>query len=249
MLDLIFSLALWSIVIGVICFAVTGFRAGEVNWKVLAYCLGVYAIYMVLLKNTAPLLSMDFGGPKRLNLEGKLLAAIFMVAVLFYCVKRVTGFASHETGFTLKQRAGSVVPACLLTLGFLVVVAAIEIVLKGGKTVELEPGYLMAYGLLAGLDEELMYRGFLASGLCLVVGTTRVINMGTAVRVGGIIALVLFALIHGFRINDGALVLSVTGIGLTFLFGCVFLWLRERTGSLLFPVLSHSLANVVALFV
>ena len=73
--------------------------------------------------------------------------------------------------------------------------------------------------------------------------------MGTAVRVGGIIALVLFALVHGLRISDGAPVLSVPGIGLTFLFGCVFLWLRERTGSLLFPVISHSLANVVALFV
>ena len=249
MLDLILSLVMWSLAIGVICFAVTGFKAGNVNWKVLAWCLGIYAIYMVLLKTAAPLLSMDFGGPSRLNLEGKLLAAIFMIAVLFICAKRFTGFASHDTGLTLAQRTGSVVPACLVTLGLLVVVAAIEIVLKGGKTVELDAGHLLAYTLLAGLDEELMYRGFLAAGLCIVVGSTRVINVGTTIRIGGIIALVLFALVHGLRISDGAPALSVAGIGLTFLFGCVFLWLRERTGSLLFPVISHSLANVVALFV
>jgi len=248
-IDQILSLVLWSIVVGVICFAVGGFRAGNVNWKVLAYCLGTYTIYMLLLKNAAPLLSIDFGAPKRLNLEGKLLAAIFMIGVLVFCAKSVTGFANHETGFTLAQRAGSVVPACLVTLGFLVFVAVVEIVLKGGKTVELEAGHLLAYGLLAGLDEELMYRGFLAAGLAIVVGSTRVINMGAAIRVGAIIALVLFALVHGLRITDGAPAVSVAGIGLTFLFGCVFLWLRERTGSLLFPVFSHSLANVVALFV
>ena len=249
MLDMILSLVVWSIAIGIICFAATGFKVASVNWKVLAYCLGIYAIYMLLLKTAAPLLSIDFGRPKRLNLEGKLLAAIYTIAVMIFCAKRFTGFASHETGFTLAQRAGSVIPACLVTLFFLVVVAAVEIVLKGGQTVELGSGYLLAYTLLAGLDEELMYRGFLVAGFCVVVGSTRVINMGTAVRVGGIIALVLFALIHGLRISDGAPVLSVAGIGLTFLFGCVFLWLRERTGSLLFPVISHSLANVVALFV
>ena len=249
MTDLIFSLVVWSLTICAICFAVTGFKAGEVNWKVLACCLGIYAIYMLLLKSSAPLLSLDFGGPKQLNLEGKLLAASFMIAVLIVCASRYTGFSRLDTGFTLAQRAGSVVPALLVTMGFLVFVAAIEVVLKGGQTTELEPSYLLAYGLLAGLDEELMYRGFLATGLCIVVGSTRVVNMGTPIRVGAFIALLLFAMIHGLRISDGALVLSVAGIGLTFVFGCVFLWLRERTGSLLFPVLSHSLANVVALFV
>ena len=31
----------------------------------------------------------------------------------------------------------------------------------------------------------------------------------------------------------------------TCLYGLVFLWLRERTGSLIFPILAHNLANVV----
>ena len=249
MLDLIMSLVLWSIVIGVVCFAVTGFKGSAVNWRALAFCLGIYALYMLLLKTTAPLLSIDFGSPKRLNLEGKTLAALFMIAALIYCAKRFAGFTSQDTGFTLAQRKGSIIPACIVTLGFLVFVAAVEIVLKGGQTMQIESGHLIAYLLLAGLDEELMYRGFLAAGLCVVVGSNRIINFGTAIRVGAIIALILFALVHGLKISDGSLTLSIAGIGLTFVFGCVFLWLRERTGSLLFPVVSHSMANVVALFV
>ena len=249
MLDLLMSIILWSVIISALCFAVTGFKASAVNWKVLAFCFCIYTIYMVLLKATAPLLSIDFGSPKRLNLEGKTLAALFMIAVLVYCTKRFTEFTSQDTGFTLAQRTGSIIPACIVTLGFLVFVAAVEIVLKGGKTVEIESGHLMAYSLLAGLDEELMYRGFLAAGLCIVVGSARTISIGTAIRVGAIIALVLFALVHGLKIGDGALTLSVAGIGLTFIFGCVFLWLIERTGSLLFPVVAHSMANVIALFI
>ena len=31
----------------------------------------------------------------------------------------------------------------------------------------------------------------------------------------------------------------------TCLYGLVFLWLRERTGSLIFPILAHNLVNVV----
>ena len=31
----------------------------------------------------------------------------------------------------------------------------------------------------------------------------------------------------------------------TCLYGLVFLWLRERTGSLIFPLLAHNLVNVV----
>ena len=249
MLDLILSLGVWSLAVGAICIAASGFNLSAVNWRALAFCLGVYAVYIVLLKFVAPLLPIDFGGPKQLALEGKLVAAIFMIAALIFCAKRITGFSNHDTGFTLTQRAGSVVPACVATLGFLVLVAAIEIVLKGGKTVEIDTGHLMAYTLPAGFDEELMYRGFLAASLSVAVGSTFVINIGAPIRVGGIIALVLFALVHGLRVSDGALVLSVAGIGLTFIFGCVFLWLRERTGSLLFPVVSHSMANVVALFV
>ena len=60
---------------------------------------------------------------------------------------------------------------------------------------------------------------------------------------------VLFGLLHGVGWADGALQVDVAAIVLTGVIGFVEGWLRERTGSLVAPILFHNGFNVAQAFV
>jgi membrane protease YdiL (CAAX protease family) len=95
---------------------------------------------------------------------------------------------------------------------------------------------------MPGLAEELAFRGIAPALLLgLVRGKTAAREIPWAVIV---IAAIPFGLIHGLGFSDGAYSFAVEPALWTFTGGIAYGWLRFSTGSLLFPLLAHSLANV-----
>lgn len=98
---------------------------------------------------------------------------------------------------------------------------------------------------MPGLNEELIYRGYLLGVLDrLMLAKFRLFS--TPIGWGVIITSLLFGLLHGFWL-DNTLVFHVEIIAFrnaTFS-DLIFAWLRERTGSLLMPVIAHGVEDVL----
>ena len=119
------------------------------------------------------------------------------------------------------------------------------------------------FATLPGLVEELFYRGVLLGLLSRVFPRT-VPLPGTHTSWGGLVGVVLFALGHNFKFGSSWLLLGdvvrlfLHGYGWLLLrqlfsstlpfqlaFGTLFLWVRERTGSVWAAVAAHCLMNGV----
>lgn len=94
---------------------------------------------------------------------------------------------------------------------------------------------------LPGLDEELFYRGVLRFAMNEAF-RNRSIIAGAPLGFDGILSSILFGFAHALDYSEyvrfDTMVFATTAIPSLFL-----LWLRERSGSLLLPVVAHNLAN------
>jgi membrane protease YdiL (CAAX protease family) len=96
--------------------------------------------------------------------------------------------------------------------------------------------------LMPGTAEELAYRGIAPA---LLLGLVRGRNPPAQVPWAVIaIAAVPYSLVHGLSFSQGAFAFDWSSALWTLSGGFVYGWLRFSTGSLLFPVLAHSLTNV-----
>ncbi len=59
----------------------------------------------------------------------------------------------------------------------------------------------------------------------------------------------IFGLLHGVTTEGGQLQISFAAIVSTGFIGFILTWMRERTGSLVFPILFHNIFNVSQQFV
>ncbi|AOT10621.1 CPBP family intramembrane glutamic endopeptidase [Pseudoalteromonas luteoviolacea] len=71
---------------------------------------------------------------------------------------------------------------------------------------------------------------------------------GAEINIARVAIVILFGLLHGLSYSDGDIVFSALNTLLTGFYGFIFLWLRERTGSLLMPILSHNAINLIGQF-
>ena len=99
---------------------------------------------------------------------------------------------------------------------------------------------------MPGFDEEPYYRGTLLLALNEAFRARRRI-LGIDLGWGGVLLCMLFGLAHAFGYSDGGFVFDPTTMALTALPAFLLLWFRERTGSLLLPVVLHNFANSVFL--
>ena len=150
-------------------------------------------------------------------------------------VRRVGAALSGEVGLTLRQRAGSVRPAALVTAGLVALGGAIGAVFGDGGPLQAEA---LAYQLtMPGLAEELAFRG-----VCLAL-LHRAIPAGrgsAAFWWPGVITTLAFAFTHSPSLRGGHVVFDVLP---SLVGGAVLAWLRERTGSLVWPVIAHDGLN------
>jgi len=100
---------------------------------------------------------------------------------------------------------------------------------------------------MPGLAEELFGRGVLL-GLLNRVFPRTIPFFGTRTSWGGLAGIILFVLGHGFSFAHPATLLPVADFPLgrivdKLLFGTLFLWVRERSGSCWAAVATHNLTN------
>lgn len=222
--------------LGYFAFASLGFLAFRPFDKRLAYRFGLlFVSYLVLddfitgLPNTFDVLDLN---PARWNWAGKVYSLGFGAAVI-----ALFGLNAKATGLVLPQRNVRVGALALIPLVLMGVVLAMihQPPPPSGETIAFQL-------LMPGLSEELAFRGVAPA---LLLGLIR--DQDPPARTPWIVILIAaipFGLVHGLSYADGAFAFEL-GQGLwTASGGIIYGWLRFSTGSLLFPLLAHSLTNV-----
>jgi uncharacterized protein len=181
------------------------------------------------------------------NWGGKILAILLSAGALFATSRVKSDFSPADAGLVFKQEFGSVKPA-LIALGFFVLLQIIITYMTGGSD-----GYntetLWFQALMPGLDEELFFRGLLLYFASLAITSARANIFGAKINVAGTALAAYFGIIHGSAFDGlewhiDPLIIMITG-----LYGLIILWFRERTGSLVFPIIAHNVINFVGQFV
>ena len=164
------------------------------------------------------------------NWSGKIASIVW--AALFVALGPLT---RAEVGMVLRQRAGSLGPALLATLGLTAASFCIGLAFGGGVF----DRETLAFQLtMPGLAEELVYRGVFIGVLHRALPTR-----GWAPVV---VTAVAFGLWHGVGVAEGSFSFDWLSASFPFLGGLAYGWLRERTDSIVFPILAHNLGNTAA---
>jgi len=167
------------------------------------------------------------------NWIGKALSIAWALA--FVGIARVP---RERVGLTWRQRSGSVLPAVLFTASLLIISA---LLLREPKRPDAET--LLYEATLPGMAEELAFRGVFLMLLERAFGASEEGWGGGAPWAGGVTALA-FGLWHGLAWSAGHVTFDAGAFFFPALGGVAFWWLRQRTGSLVFPIVAHNGANL-----
>lgn len=179
-----------------------------------------------------------FGG--EWNWTGKALALLVTLAVA-----SLPAFGWKRSGLTLKQdRKGF---ASALTVAIVVAGIFLYFALTSGN--DPASAETIAFQLtMPGAEEEAFYRGILLLALNEAF-RGRFRALGVDWGWGAFLSSALFGLAHAFSYGNGAVGFETTIFLLTGVPALVAVWLRERTGSLLLPLLLHNFGNSIGHFV
>ncbi len=223
---------------------VIGFKlAGrKVEWAPLLWAGFACLVYFLLLRSRGVLPSPDFLDELNRNWFGKTLTIAGTVAMLYFLPR--VGF--REAGVIWKQNEGSLGP--VLRTGAIVVVSMTCASYFFGPTPNTSVENLLWQASMPGIDEELFFRGLLLLLLHQAFG--KGLNVwGAKTGWGFWLVTVTFGLLHGVTIDAADIDVDITIILGTGFMGFVLTWMRERTGSLVVPVLFHNVSNVAGAFV
>ena len=174
--------------------------------------------------------------------SGKIYSILFTLSLL-YITRRILSFT--EIGLTLHQRKGSLLPSLvviLLLAGWAILVGIFSP--KGS----FDPIALVYLALMPGINEELVYRGYLL-GILNKLMPVKINVLGATIGWGVVVTSILFSLLHGFGFeNDLSIHIDMIALRNSFLSGLIFAWLRERTGSLLMPIVAHGIEDFFFFF-
>jgi hypothetical protein len=96
---------------------------------------------------------------------------------------------------------------------------------------------------LPGLQEEPSFRGLMLLLLNQAFKDKPITLLGAPIGWGAVASSVYFGMGHGLGWDNGRIVFDALTILLTGAIGFVLLWIRERTGSLILPILAHNASN------
>ena len=212
----------------------------------LVLAAAVFAAYVFALFNGDVLferpelaeLKVLFAGSKW-NWAGKIVSfasTLVMAAVVALMVRD----DQARMGFTLRQNPGSVLPAIAMAVAVIGASVAIEITVQDGT--DLSADRMLYQAIAPGFDEEPMFRGLLLYLLTVGLGGNE--RRFAGIGVGGLLTTVLFGLGHGLAFDGGAMIFAPVPIAVTGAIGLCLLWIRERTGSLVLPILVHNAINL-----
>ena len=204
----------------------------DFHWRWFIAALLLYVLYDALLTR-AFFAIPAFPVAANWNWLGKFMSLIGMLIIAALPV-----FGYRRVGLTMRQQAGFRTPL-LVFLGLLAVFACLAIV-DTGKVTDIET--IAFQWTMPSFDEELFYRGVLLLAMNEAF-TRRAQLLGAPIGYGGLLTSLLFGLAHGFGYADGGFFFEPAIFALTGVPSLILLWLRERTGSLLLPMLAHSASN------
>ena len=173
------------------------------------------------------------------NWQGKILALLVTLAVA-----ALSWFGWRKAGITLAQAQGSL-RACLpAAIAYCLFFAAIALVFGGEEASAKTVAFQLT---MPSLEEELFYRGLLLLALDRTF-TARIRFAGVEWGWGAVLSCLAFGLAHALSYSNAAgFSLDPAYMALTFVPSFLAVWMRLRTGSVLLPVLLHSVGNSLPL--
>lgn len=174
------------------------------------------------------------------NWTGKVLALTFTLAVAALPV-----FGWKRIGFTLTQnREGQ--PTTWLVAALLAAAFTVPALLFPSDPASAED--ILFQSTMPGFEEEPFYRGLLLLVLANAFrGRWRFV--GIEWHWGSLLSCVAFGLAHAAGWGDAGFEFDPVTFAVTGVPALLLIWLRERTGSLLLPIVLHNYANAIGYLV
>lgn len=238
--DGIISAVLMTVIAGILC--LPSFFKNEKNDRLVLVFLVVVFLYNFLLTQGQYLYIENWNWTY--NWTGKILTTLFALIAVWFLKRKNS---KYKFGLTLKQKKGSLQPVLWVIIIYTIadIMAAIFIFGKTNFSIESH----LFQSTMPGLAEELIFRG-LYLGILNKIFTTKKSIFGASMGYGAIIVTVLFTLTHGLSI-DNELNISVNFLAMIspLVFAIVVVWIRERTGSVLIPIIFHNFQNELGLII
>lgn len=204
-------------------------------WRWLLVGVGLICVNDLLLTNFYGRLPSLFPASDW-NWQGKALALLATLGIASF-----PQFGWRRSGLTIVQKPGSLrscVPAAIAYCLFFVAIAL------AFPNEEASAETIAFQSTMPSLEEETFYRGLLLLALCEAYRGTRRF-LGVDWNWGAILSCVAFGLAHAFTYSDGSFAMEWVYFALTAIPSVLAVWMRLRTGSLLLPVLLHSVGNTL----
>ncbi|MNH77902.1 CAAX amino terminal protease self- immunity [compost metagenome] len=237
--DAIMAMLGWVGAVAVGGLVVAGLMKGRVRWGWLVASFLLMAVYDAVLTRGYGNIPLSFGS-SNWNWEGKALAVLLSLAVASLPV-----IGWKRAGLTLKQdRRG--LPGALVLSGLLVALFLGLALYFPAQGFDLDS---LAFQLtMPGLDEELFYRGVLLLMLNEAFGKP-VRILGAWMGWGAVLSSLAFGLTHALGYADGGFTFEPILMATTGVSALLLVWLREKTGSILLPILMHNYGNTIFMLV
>ena len=232
----IFAIPVLALVAG---FVITG---RKLRWKPLLWAALAFGVYMVLLRSRGVLPEPGLMETLELNWLGKglsLLGTCVLLALL-------PGVGFRAAGLRWEQAPGSLRPVAIV--GTATIVGATITAAFASPSPDITVEWLAFQATMPGLDEELFMRGLLLLLFHQAFGRNFTIA-GAETGWGLWLTTLLFGLLHGVTVQGDEISVSAAVTVLTGLVGFIAGWMRERTGSLVAPIVFHNAFNVAQSFV
>jgi membrane protease YdiL (CAAX protease family) len=208
-------------------------RSFNLRWLVIA--LAVYVLYDFLLTRGFYLIP-HWPAEANWNWLGKFMSLGGMLAVA-----ALPMFAFERAGITLKQKPG-------WPLAFIALIPLTAFYLYFALSANDGPDDLETIAFqwtMPGFDEEVFYRGVLLLAMNEAF-RARVNVLGAPIGYGGLLTCVVFGLAHAMGYGADGFSFEPVYFLLTGVPSFLLLWMRERTGSIVLPIVAHNIANGIS---
>ena len=179
----------------------------------------------------------------RFNWTGKLIDIAVMVTIMLALTASGL-FKRADFGFTFRQAPGTTRGLLLVAVPFLLIVAGLTMKFFGNTSPpKLET--VLFEATLPGLAEELVWRGLLLA-LFDRMFAGRVTILGAGLGYGAIATSLVFGFVHSVQFDSKLMLHTYWDNGaFAVATGLMLVWIRARTKSLVFPVLTHNATNLI----
>jgi len=243
LLDLISTFALHAAIVVTFSLGLHKILKRPVNGRAVALGLAILLVYFAAVLATLGIQArIPFAEDLQFNWSGKILAICLTLLIM----ASVPNSSAVEMGLTVRQKTGSVVPSLLVSVGLCVFAWGVTWLVGDARAATTER--LLYQATLPGLDEELFFRGLLFALFLRAFANDSGSADGPSWPAMTVVTF-LFAAGHALVFQKGSLAFDPIFFGYVALLGFGLLWIRQRTGSLLLPVLAHNVINFGATFV